>query len=79
MKFDPEGMSDDEVVDTLVGRKVTFSGYMSDRDDEVVVRSDCPRPEIKTNDRGRYMSFFAPEGRRHIQVEKISAYSRKKY
>lgn len=78
--FSSEGLSDDEVVDKLLGREVEFVMELSNRESSVIVRSDAKiSPEIEHNHRGRTMKFISPEGYRWVQVENILRIGRKKY
>lgn len=72
-------MSDDEVLEALTGRRITFVGYLSGRETTAIVSKGREFPTISGNDRGRFIHFIGPEGHRYVQVEKIVKVSRKKY
>lgn len=74
-KFKPEGMTDEEVIETLEGAKITFSGYLSPREDTEKVVSIH---SISHNDRGRYIKIFTGSHMRFISVDKITKYTKRK-
>ena len=74
-KFKPEGMTDEEVIETLEGAKITFSGYLSPREDTEKIVSIH---SISHNDRGRYIKIFTGSKIRFVSVDKITRYTKRK-
>lgn len=74
-KFKPEGMTDEEVIETLEGAKITFSGYLSRKEDTEKVVSIH---SISHNDRGSYIKIFTGSHMRFISVDKITKYTKRK-
>lgn len=74
-KLKLDSLTDEELLDKITGSKVTFSGYLSDREDTVLVTS---RPTIGENERGRYIRFSSEAGVRFVQLEKITNYRKRR-
>lgn len=74
-KLDLEKWSDEELLDNLTGSRITYTGFLSDKEYEASVLS---RPSIHPNDRGRYIRFTSAVGVRFVQLEKISNYRKRK-
>lgn len=66
--------SDEELLDKLTGSKITFSGYLSEAEQVAKILS---RPEIRENERGRYIRFTSESGVRFVQLEKIQEYRKR--
>lgn len=67
-------LNEEETVDYLTGKRITFTNTISGRPEEVEIRSDTKKPQLRNG----VIEFLSLVGHRYVNVENITSVSRRK-